>query len=300
MAEAEKGVALVLGGTGFLGRRVVRALLAEGWNVRIGTRRPKATEAEGEARQMHAEVRAEVRDRASLAAAFEDAAAVVNCVGLYVERGAETFHAVHVEGARAAAEVAATAGVRRLVHVSGIGADPASPSAYVRVRAEGEAAVRAAFPDATILRPSALFAEEGGLFAALAPIVARLPVVPLFGTGATRLQPVHADDVAEAAARALAADDAPGRIFELGGPEVFTYREILERLAARAGRRRLFLPVPFVLWRLLAGAASVLPQPPLSSAQVALMARDNVAGAGLPGLADLGITPRSASALGLV
>lgn len=296
MAQSESGSVVVLGGTGFLGRRVVRALLARGRAVDVGSRAPDRARVEGDARP----VLADVRQRASLERAFEGAVAVVNCVGLYTERGADTFHAVHVEGARAAAEIAARQGAARLVHVSGIGADRASRAAYIRSRAEGEDAVRAAFPAATILRPSALFAEDGGLFAALAPIVAGLPVVPLFGDGSTRLQPVHADDVAEAAARALESGSAPGTVYELGGPEVFTYREMLERIAARAGRRRLFVPVPFALWRVLAAAASLLSNPPLTPAQVALMERDNVAGAGMPGLADLGITPRAASASGLV
>ncbi|HUF86735.1 MAG TPA: NAD-dependent epimerase/dehydratase family protein [Thermohalobaculum sp.] len=290
------GSVVVLGGTGFLGRRVVGALLARGRPVAVGTRDPAGAAAQG----LPNPVRVDLRDPASLGRAFAGAAAVVNCVGLYVERGAETFRAVHVEGAGAAAGAAAAAGVRRFVHVSGIGADRASGSAYIRARAEGEAAVRAAFPAATILRPGALFAEDGGLFAALAPIVARLPVLPLFGDGSTRLQPVHAGDVAEAAARALEADAAPGTTYELGGPEDFSYREILVRLAARAGRRRLYLPVPFALWHGLAAAACVLPSPPITPAQVALMRRDNVAGADMPGLAELGIAPRAASALGLV
>jgi NADH dehydrogenase len=185
---------------------------------------------------------------------------------------------VHVEGARAVAEIARARGVRHLVHISGIGADRGSPSAYVRARAEGEDDVRRAFPAATILRPSAMFSRDGAFFGALDAIVRRLPVVPLFGNGRRRLQPVLVGDVAEAACRALERDGASGKVFELGGPEVFSYREILERLAARAGRRRLFLPVPFALWRSLAAIASPLPRPPLTPAVVALMQRDNVVG----------------------
>ena len=292
----ETGTVVVLGGTGFLGSRVVRALAARGRTVAVGTRSPERAAEAGHPRPVHADV----RDRASLERAFEGAAAVANCVGLYVERGDETFAAIHAEGAHAAAEAAQARGVARLVHISGIGADRASRSAYIRARAEGEEAVRTAFPAATILRPSALFTEDAGFFAALAPIVAASPAVPLFGRGATRLQPVHADDVAEAVAHALEAEDAAGTVFELGGPETFTYRETLTRLAARQGRRRLLLPVPFALWRPLAAAASRLPGAPLTPAQVALMERDNVAAPDAPGFAELGITPRAASDLGLV
>jgi NADH dehydrogenase len=225
---------------------------------------------------------------------------VINCVGLYVETRTESFRDVHVEGARAVAEIAKAQGVRHLVHISGIGADRGSPSAYVRARAEGEDDVRRAFPAATILRPSAMFSRDGAFFGALDAIVRRLPVVPLFGDGGTRLQPVLVGDVAEAACRALERDSASGTVFELGGPEVFTYREIMERLAARAGRRRLLLPVPFALWRALAAMASLLPRPPLTPAQVALMQRDNVVGDGVATFADLSIAPRSAIAMGLV
>lgn len=299
MTEPHDSPVVVVGGTGFLGRRVVRALAARGRAAATGTRAPERA---GDAPRP---LRTDLADRAGLERAFAGAGAVVNCVGLYVERGADTFRAVHVEGARRVAEAARTAGVARLVQLSGIGADPASPDPYIRARGEGETAVRAAFPGAVILRPSAMFSENAGLFAALAPIVAALPVVPLFGRGATRLQPVHADDVAEVVARVLDSDIAPGQVlpgqvFELGGPEILSYREILARLAARAGRRRLFLPLPFAFWRLAAAAASLLPRPPLTPAQVALLRRDNVADPGLPGFAALGIAPRPPGASGLV
>ena len=282
---------IVIGGTGFLGSRVVGRLRERGRAVTVGSR-----SADGAA----GKVRADVRDRASLARAFEGAAAVVNCVGLYVETRGASFHDIHVEGARAVAEEARGQGVRRLVHISGIGADAGSSSRYIRARGEGEEAVRQAFPEATVLRPSAMFSADAGFFAALAPIVRTLPVVPLFGAGATRLQPVHVDDVAEAAARVLDSDTALGKVFELGGPDVFTYREIVERLSVRAGKRRILVPLPFVFWHALATVASLLPGPPLTPGQVDLMRRDNVVGEGVAGFADLGISPRSALADGLV
>lgn len=294
MNETQSLSVVVLGGTGFVGSHVVRALAARGHDVATGTRDP---EKHADARRP---VRADVTDRASLERAFTGAQAVVNCVGLYVERGERTFQAIHVDGARRAAEVAQAAGADRLVHISGIGADAGSPSDYIRAHGEGDEVVRAAFPEATILRPAAMFSEDAGFFAALAPVVKALPVVPLFGKGETRLAPVHVEDTAEAVARALEMEGAAGKVFELGGPETFTYRELVTRLAARAGKRRLVMPFPFALWRLGAVGAGVLPNPPLTPGQVALMERDNVPASDMPGFAELGITPRSASALGLV
>ena len=231
---------IVLGGTGFLGRRVVRKLRERGRTVGVATRFPDKVARLTDSRDHGIRlVQVDLRDRDTLTRALEGAAAVINCVGLYVETSMESFRDVHVEGAHAVAEVARAQGVERLIHISGIGVDPRSPSAYVRARTEGEDQVRRAFPAATILRPSAMFSRDGAFFGPLETIIRRLPVVPLFGDGSTRLQPVHVGDVAEAACRALESDKAPGTTFELGGPEVFTYREILERLAGRVGRRRL-------------------------------------------------------------
>ena len=294
MSAAQARTVVVLGGTGFLGRRVARALVASGYDVVTGTRAPE------QAKDADRPIRIDLADPTSLERAFSKVFAVVNCIGLYVERGADTFQAVHVEGAGRVAEVAARQAVARLVHISGVNVDAASRSAYVRARAQGEEAVRAAFSAATILRPSAMFTEDAGFFAVLENVVRSAPVMPLFGDGATRLQPVHADDVAEAVVRVLASDAAPATTCELGGPDIMTYREIVERVAARAGLRRLLLPVPFPLWHALACAASALPSPPIVPGQVALMEHDNVASPGMPGFAELGITPRSASGLGLV
>jgi NADH dehydrogenase len=292
---------IVLGGTGFLGRRVVRKLQERGRTVRVATRFPETDARTADDWGCGARlVRVDIRDHDTLTHALEAATAVVNCVGLYVETPAESFRDVHVEGARAVAEVARAQGLERLVHISGIGTDPRSPSAYIRARAEGEEQVRHVFPAATILRPSAMFSRDGEFFGPLETIVRRLPVVPMFGDGSTRLQPVHVGDVAEAICRVLESGKAVGTVFELGGPETFTYREILERLARRIGRRRLFLPVPFVLWRFLAGIASLLPQAPITPAQVTLMRQDNVVGDGMATFTDLSIPPQSAIAMDLV
>lgn len=278
---------VVFGGTGFLGRRVVERLLRAGHAVRVASRHP-ATAAHGEA------VFADVRDEESVADALAGADGAVNAVSLYVERGGTSFEDIHVDGARRVARRAAATGLR-LVHVSGIGADARSGSAYVRARGRGETAVRGALAESTLLRPSAMFGDGDGLLASL-DAVTRLPVVPLFGRGDTRLQPVYAGDVAMAAVRALEIPGAAGRTYELGGPEVFTYRALIERLLAHAGRRRVLLPVPFALWRAGARVLGLLPSPPLTIDQVILMQRDNVASEDLPGLPGLGLAPTPVAA----
>lgn len=285
----------VFGGTGFLGSRLVAALAAQGHDVRVTSRRPEsATVRQDSARPGAVRmVGADVLEPPSVAAAVRGAAAVVNAVGHYVERGSATFAAVHVEGAGRVTAAARDAGVARLVHLSGIGADPDSRSPYVRSRGRGEAAVRTAFPDATIFRPSAMFGDADGMLTMLSALVRRAPVLPLFGRGRTRLQPVHVGDVAAAAVRAIEQPWTAGRVLELGGPEVLTWRELLELVMRAADRRPFLLPVQFAVWQLLAMALSPLPSPPISEGQVALMRQDNVVEPALPGLDALGIEPRS-------
>ena len=284
----------VFGGTGFLGKRIVELLVGNGAKVRIAARdpgRPSAAEASPDANVER--IRADVRNPGSVARAVAGARGVVNAVGLYVEHGRETFEAVHMVGAGDIAEKAATEGVERLVHVSGIGIDAASRSPYVRSRARGEDAVMEAFPNATILRPSVLFAPDDNFVNLLLRFARLMPAIPLFGDGGTLLQPVFAGDVAAAAVRALDDSAAAGRTYELGGPGTYSYRELLELVMAHGGRRRRLLPVPFALWHVQARLAGLLPDPPLTSDQVALMRRDNVVTPGLPGLAELGVTPTS-------
>ncbi len=298
MAERE---IIVLGGTGFLGRRVVSKLQAHGHRVAVGTRFPeKIAQLSQNWQPVVRPFQVELSDHEALGRALRGAGAVINCIGLYVETSRDSFQQVHVEAVRSIAEFVKANGDCRLIHMSGIGVSRVSPSAYVRARAEGEEALWSIFPDATILRPSVMFSRDGAFFGDLDAILGRLPVVPLFGDGGTRLQPVYVGDVADAVCRVLEQDAATGAVFELGGPEVFTYREILTRLAARAGRRRLFLPLPFPAWRVLAVLASLLPKPPLTPAQIALMERDNILGDDVATFADLSITPRAASAMNLV
>lgn len=283
----------VFGGSGFLGRRIVQHLVADGAEVRIAVRRPERADALvrlGRPGQVTA-VRADVWDPATVAPALAGAAAVVNTVGHYVERGDASFEAIHGAGARHVAAAAATAGVVRLVHISGIGADPASASPYVRARATGERLVREAFPAATILRPSVMFGPDHDFLVRLAGLARVLPALPLFGRGEGRLQPVYVDDVAQAVVRALAAPEAAGRLYELGGPRVYAYRELVRLVLAHTGRRRLLLPVPYAAWSALAALLAPLPNRPISPDQVRLMRQDNVVGPGALTFADLGITP---------
>ena len=286
----------VFGGTGFLGRRVVRHLLEHRFAVRVAARNPgRGTELFDDQPALEL-VRTDIGDDASVTAAVAGAWGVVNAVSLYVERGGSSFQAIHVAGAERLAAAARRAGVARLVHVSGIGIDANSPSAYIRSRAQGEAAVRAAFPDAVIIRPSALFGPDDALLTPLAAMLGKFPVFPLFGRGGTRLQPVHVEDVGEATARILEAN-GPAQLYELGGPQIFSYRALLQTIAWHLGGKPLLLPVPFALWRLAGAAAEMLPRPPLTRNQVALMQQDNVASPSCPGFDALGMAPKGIEAV---
>jgi uncharacterized protein YbjT (DUF2867 family) len=290
------GRVTVFGGTGFLGRQIVRRLAEAGAEVRIAVRHPERasllTEM-GTVGQISA-LRADIWDAASVAPAVAGADAVVNTVGHYVERGQASFEAIHGQGARHVAQAVAAAGIHRLVHISGIGADPASESPYVRARAAGERLVREALPEVTILRPSVMFGPEDAFFNTLAELARVLPVLPLFGSGAVRLQPVYVGDVAEAVARALAMPASAGKLYELGGPKIYTYRQLLQLMLEQSGRRRWLMPLPYLAWEVLAGLLALLPNPPVSRDQITLMKRDNVVGDRAATLADLGIEPTAA------
>ena len=289
--NAERTV-VVFGGTGFLGRRIVRHLLDHGFAVRVASRRPeRGSSALDERTPIPEFVRADIADAPSTAVAVAGAFAVVNAVSLYVERGGQTFRSVHVEGAARLADAARRAGVARLVHVSGIGADRRSPSPYIRSRGEGEDAVLARFAGATIVRPAVMFGPDDAFLMPLAAMLRSRPAFPMFGCGETKLQPAHVDDVAEAIVRAIARPS--GQVLELGGPRMFTYAELLRTIAARLGAHRLLIPVPFAMWRVLALAAEALPKPPITRNQVELMMIDSVVSPGRSGFDVFGIAPRA-------
>ena len=282
----------VFGGTGFLGRTIVRQLVDAHVQVRIAVRNP-ATEATNDIEQ----VQADVRDEAAVGGVIAGAQAAVNVVGLYVERGEETFNAVHVQGALHVARQAKRHGLGRLIHISGIGADPTSASPYIRARGQGELSVKKAFSDATIIRPSVLFGSQDAFLNALDSISRVLPVIPLFGTGQTRLQPVYVEDIAAAVAACLRGAASVGKTYELGGAEVRTYREILQHVLRHRGRRRALLPVPFFIWDILASGLSVLTAPLITRDQIALMRQDNVVHPGAESFEELDVTPRSLNEL---
>lgn len=280
----------VFGGTGFLGRSVVHLLSQRNYPVRVAVRNPRP-DLFGQLANRVEQVHADLGAAQSVVAAIKNANGVVNAVGLYQETSGVTFDAVHVEGARRLAEIADAAGAR-LVHISGIGVDADSPSRYVRARAIGEQRVRAASAAAVILRPSVLFGPDDSFLRTLCGLVGGLPIIPLFGDGKTKLQPVYVEDVACAIANLFERDANGAGLYELGGPRVYRYRELLTLIATRLERRRLFLPVPFAFWRILATLASALPNPPITTDQLALMRHDNTVDPDLPGFKDLGIEPR--------
>lgn len=283
----------VFGGSGFVGRHAVALLAQQGWQVRVAVRHPdealflKPAGVVGQVTPMAANI----RDQASVERAVAGADAVVNLVAILHESGRQRFRALHVEGAGRIAEAAKRAGARRLVQVSAIGADPASRSAYARTKAEGEQAVRRAFPEAVILRPSIIFGAEDGFFNRFAAMAMLSPALPLIGGGKTRFQPVHVGDVAAAVAKALALPAASGQTYELAGPRIYIFRQLMEILLREIGRDRLLLPLPFPIAGLMGAVMQCLPRPQLTLDQVRLLKRDNVAAPGTPGLAELGIVP---------
>ena len=285
----------VFGGTGFLGRRLVRRLASEGTTVRVAVRHADRARSALHAAGLDrvSVFGADVRDQATVAAVVAGADAVVDAVSAYVETRGVTFEAVHEQGAKTIAREAAAAGVARFVLVSGIGADPESGSPYIRARGRGERAVQQVFPGATIVRPSAMFGPGDALFSTLAHLARLLPVLPLICGGRMRMQPVYVEDVAEAIAHILADPGAVSRTYELAGPTVYTLREIFIIALRIIGKRRLLVPVPFAVAEFLARLFELLPNPPLTSSQVDLLKADNVASGTLPGLRELNVLPKA-------
>jgi uncharacterized protein YbjT (DUF2867 family) len=292
----------VFGGSGFIGRHVVRALAKRHYRIRVAVRRPELAghlQPLGRVGQIHA-VQANLRHPGSVAAAVRDAEVVVNLVGILFEHGRQRFDAVQTFGAEAVALAAAQHGAR-LVHMSALGADEDSTSAYARSKAAGEKAVLAAVPDATIFRPSVVFGPEDDFLNKFASLARMLPALPLVGGGQTRFQPVFAGDVGAAFAAAVAGETRPGATYELGGPEILTFRQILEYVLATIERRRLLMPIPFWLAKLEATFLQFMPKPLLTPDQVELLRHDSVVSeeAVRDGrtLAGLGIEPTTLQAI---
>ncbi len=285
-------VVTVFGGAGFIGRYVVKRLARRGAVVRVASRDPGAAQflkpmgAVGQIVPLYAPL----GDDDAVARAIEGASGVINLVGLLAERKTGDFVRVHAEGAERVAKHAAAAGARLLVQVSAIGADPASPSRYAATKGEGEARVRAAFSTATILRPSVVFGPEDEFFNRLGRIAQLSPFMPVIA-GETRMQPVYVGDVADAIMVALENPAASGGIYELGGPRVWRFRDLVAYVLKVTGRRRPLVALPMPLITLGAALAEHLPGKPLTRDQLRLLARDNVVAPGAPDLVALGITP---------
>lgn len=287
----------VFGGSGFVGRQVTRALARAGYRVRVAVRRPHLAndlKLAGDVGQIQI-VQANIRNPDSVARALEGASAAVNLVGVLYENGRQKFMSLHTQGARNIAEAARQAGIGRMVQVSAIGADPQGAAKYARTKAEGEAAVREVLPEAVILRPSIIFGPGDGFFNRFASMAVLSPALPLIGGGHTRFQPVFVGDVARAVAKAVSDPACAGQTYELGGPAILSFREVMELVLEETQRRRFLAPLPFPLAGLIGKVGDLISAtpfpPPLTSDQVAQLKVDNVADPALPGLEALGVRP---------
>jgi NADH dehydrogenase len=292
----------IFGGSGFVGRHLVRALCKRLYRIRVAVRRPELAghlQPLGRVGQIHA-VQANIRHPASVAAAVRHADVIVNLVGVLFERGAQSFSAVHLAGAETVARAAAEAGAR-LVHISAIGADAQSTSAYARSKAAGEEAALASVPGAVIVRPSVQFGPEDDFFNRFAALARIAPALPLIGGGHTRMQPVFVGDVATAIADAVDGKTQPGTIYELGGPQVLTFKELMQYVLATTERRRLLVPLPFAIAKLQSYLLQLLPTPLLTPDQVEMLRYDNVVSAAAMRdgrtLQGLGIAPTAIAAV---
>jgi uncharacterized protein YbjT (DUF2867 family) len=287
----------IFGGSGFIGRHVVAKLARTGARIRVAVRNPNlATRVfpMGAPGQI-ATVRCNIANEAQVAAAVKGADTVINLVGILAEWGAQNFSAIQADAAANIAAQAKQAGAKHFVQMSAIGADPDSDSAYARTKAEAEAAVREAFPDAIILRPSIVFGAEDGFFNRFGALASKLPALPLFGGGENKMQPVHVGDVAEALANALARGETG--VFELGGPRAYTFRELMNIVKDTTGRAPWLVPIPFWIGKIGAAFAEWMPGQPITRDQLTLLQSDNIVSPGARGLSDLGITPAPLEAI---
>jgi NADH dehydrogenase len=291
-----KGLVTVFGGSGFVGAQIVRVLAREGWRIRVAVRRPGRAyrlPMLGDVGQIEI-VQANALDGPSVRRALDGAEACVNAVAVLYEVGRQRFTELHADAAADIAEAARARGIERFVQISALGAAEDSPSRYGRSKAQGEAAVCTRLPSAAIVRPSIVFGPDDHFFNRFAAMAMISPALPLIGGGSTRLQPVFVADVARAIVAALREHQARGRVYELGGPATYSFRDLMVLLLAEIGRRRLLVPVPFGAARLLGLVAQNLASiaaPPITADQVDMLRLDNVAAPGSLGLADLGVTP---------
>ena len=298
-------IVTIFGGSGFLGRQIVQRLAQAGYRVRVPTRKPSLANhlaPAGKVGQI-ALMRTDIRNEHDVAAAVEGSDIVINLVGILKEGGGSTFDAIHVDAAAAIARAAAKAGARRLIHISAIGANKDSRSAYARSKAAGESQVREAFPTATILRPSIVFGSGDGFFVRFAALMRMSQFIfPLFGGGVTKFQPVFVGDVAQGLANALADDRTCTKTFELGGPVVYSFKELLTFIADVTERKPFLLPIPFFLLNAFAALTGWLPYAPVTLDQARLLRADNIVKAGpdavkVGTLADLGVRPTALEAI---
>ena len=284
-------VVTVFGGSGFIGRYVIKRLAAKGARVRVATRDPegaKFLKPMGAVGQV-APVKVSISQTDSVKAAVDGSDAVINLIGILSQGGRQSFRMAHVEGPQTIARAAAAAGVRQMVHVSAIGASAESASAYARSKALGEDSVRSALPESVILRPSVVFGPEDDFFNRFGAMARIAPALPLIDGGRTKFQPVYVGDVADAVLAVLQSEEYSGKTYELGGPEVMNFRELLEYILSETGRKRALVPAPALFLKPLAALMELLPSPPLTRDQLILLQKDNVVDDKALKLSDLGI-----------
>lgn len=303
MSEVAPGLVTVFGGSGFVGSQLVRALARRGWRVRVACRRPDRAwklQTSGSVGQIQA-VRCDANNADDVASALHGADAAVNLIGILYESGRRSFHVLHVEASRNIAEAVAAAGINRLVQISAIGADPESESDYALSKAAAEMAVRKVKPDTVVIRPSIIFGAGDDFLNRFARMAQFSPFLPLIGGGKTRFQPVYVADVAEAIARATVMPEAAGRTFELGGPAVMTFGEMLKLILRETYRSNGLIPLPFFAARAIGSMAQLTAMvgipPVLTRDQVVLLEKDNVVADGAEGLAELGVQPTGIEAI---
>jgi uncharacterized protein YbjT (DUF2867 family) len=286
------GFITVFGGTGFIGRNLVALLLRSGATVRLAVRHPGRVQRTTASAQAVEIIQADVLDDIGVAAAIAGTDAVVNLVGFLTETATQSYRAIHVEAARRVALAAQRHGVTRLIHMSALGASPTSPAVSDRTKAEGEQAVRAVFPQATIVRPSLVFGEDDHFFCRFTAMIRSSPVLPLIGGGMTRFQPAFIGDMTAGLLELLKRPETAGKTYEFGGTQVYTFRALLELLLIALNRQRVLIPIPFALAEMQAALLEWLPNPPLTRDQIRLLKTDKVVSGAEPTLSDLGVQPR--------